>query len=157
MAQYFGLISRSLLLSLCVGSVGSAEDRKLNYFMTVEGTCSKLELNGEVLRCKDILGHTEYDDGRIGFYFIEDGADGINLTFSGSGIGQSTPSVNVRVQPIDGVIQIDGILDVSGECMFENPYVGPANIKCEALAVSGERFVGHFLTNGSKPKIMDLP
>ena len=157
MTQYFRLISWSLLLSLCVGSVGSAEDRKLNYFMTVEGTCSKLELNGEVLRCKHILGHTEYDDGRIGFYFIEDEADGINLTFSGSGIVQSTPSVNVRVQPIDGVIQIDGIRDVSGECMFENPYAGPASIECEALTASGERFVGHFLTNGFEPKIMDLP
>ena len=133
-----------------------ADERVLNYLVTIEGVCSKLLVNGEVLPCKNALIQTEYQDGRIGFYFLEEGGSGKILTFSGSGLKQKKLSENVRVQPVDGVIQKDGILNVSGECYFENPYVGEANIKCVATDASGMPFEGHFLTDGSEPEIKDF-
>ena len=132
-----------------------ADERVLNYLMTIKGVCSKLLVNGEVLPCKNSLIQTEYQDGRIGFYFLEEGGSGKILTFSGSGLKQKKLSENVRIQPVDGVIQKDGILNVSGECYFENPYVGEANVKCVAADASGMQFEGHFLTDGSEPEIKD--
>ena len=133
-----------------------ADEGVLNYLMAIKGVCSKLLVNGEVFPCKKSLIHTEYQDGRIGFYFLEEGGSGKILTFSGSGLKQKKLSENVRIQPVDGVIQKDGILNVSGECYFENPYVGEANIKCVAADASGMPFEGHFLTDGSEPEIKDF-
>jgi hypothetical protein len=133
-----------------------ADEGVLNYLMTIKGVCSKLLVNGEVLPCKNFLIHTEYQDGRIGFYFLEEGGSGKVLTFSGSGLKQKKLSENVRIQPIDGVIQKNGILNVSGECYFENPYVGKAIIKCVAVNPVGVQFEGHFLTDGSEPQIKDF-
>ena len=133
-----------------------ADEGVLNYLMAIKGVCSKLLVNGEVFPCKNSLIHTEYQDGRIGFYFLEEGGSGKVLTFSGSGLKQKKLSENVRIQPVDGVIQKDGILNVSGECYFENPYVGEANIKCVATDASGIPFEGHFLTDGSEPEIKDF-
>jgi hypothetical protein len=133
-----------------------ADEGVLNYLMAIKGVCSKLLVNGEVFPCKNSLIHTEYQDGRIGFYFLEEGGSGKVLTFSGSGLKQKKLSENVRIQPVDGVIQKDGILNVSGECYFENPYVGEANIKCVAADANGMPFEGHFLTDGSEPEIKDF-
>ena len=133
-----------------------ADEGVLNYLMAIKGVCSKLLVNGEVFPCKNSLIHTEYQDGKIGFYFLEEGGSGKVLTFSGSGLKQKKLSENVRIQPVDGVIQKDGILNVSGECYFENPYVGEANIKCVAADASGMQFEGHFLTDGSEPEIKDF-
>jgi len=133
-----------------------ADEGVLNYLMAIKGVCSKLLVNGEVFPCKNSLIHTEYQDGRIGFYFLEEGSSGKVLTFSGSGLKQKKLSENVRIQPVDGVIQKDGILNVSGECYFENPYAGEANIKCVAADASGMPFEGHFLTDGSEPEIKDF-
>ena len=70
MLHYFRSIGLALLLSVGVGSVGQSEVRALNYLMSLEGGCSKLLVNGETLKCKNALIHTEYADGRIGFYFL---------------------------------------------------------------------------------------
>ena len=133
-----------------------ADERVMNYLVTIKGVCSKLLVNGEELPCKNSLIQTEYQDGRIGFYFLEEGGSGKVLTFSGSGLKQKKLSEDVRIQPVDGVIQKDGILNVSGECYFENPYVGEANVKCVATDSTGMLFEGHFLTDGSKPEIKDF-
>ena len=133
-----------------------ADEGVLNYLMAIKGVCSKLLVNGEVFPCKNSLIHTEYQDGKIGFYFLEEGGSGKVLTFSGSGLKQKKLSENVRIQPIDGVIQKNGVLNVSGECYFENPYVGEAIIKCVAVNPVGMQFEGHFLTDGSEPEIKDF-
>ena len=129
---------------------------KMRYLMTIKGVCSKLLVNGKVLTCKNSLIHTEYHDGRIGFYFLEEGGSGKILTFSGSGLEQKATSEDARIQPVDRVIQKDGIINVSGECYFENPYVGEANFKCVAVDASGMTFEGHFLTDGSEPEVKDF-
>ena len=156
MVRYIRSIGLALLFSAFVGSLGQTEGRALNYLMSLEGGCSKLLVNGEKLKCKNALIHTEYADGRIGFYFLEDVVNGQILTFSGSGLEQKALSENVRIQPVDGVIQSDGFLNVFGECYFENPFIGPANIKCEAVDATGMQFQGHFLTDGLAPDIKDF-
>lgn len=156
MVRYIRSIGLALLFSAFVGSLGQTEGRALNYLMSLEGGCSKLLVNGEKLKCKNALIHTEYADGRIGFYFLEDVVNGQILTFSGSGLEQKALSENVRIQPVDGVIQLDGFLNVFGECYFENPFIGPANLKCEAVDATGMQFQGHFLTDGLPPIIKDF-
>ena len=146
-----------IALSLQTAPLKASEGRKLCSLITVEGACSQLMQDNKELLCKGVLMNTEYDDGTTGFYFIEKEPGDKILTFSGFGSDQQTilPDTSV-LQPIKRVIQKDGNLAVSGQCIFENPYAGPANIECEAVASNGAWFIGHFLSDGSKPKRKDF-
>jgi hypothetical protein len=148
----------ALVAVVLIGETAGAQDtsRQLTVLMGVSGTCSELVLAGESLSCQGALLHTEYDDGRIGFYFVAEAAQEKIITFSGRGQDQKSPSKNVRIQPIDGLVLSDGIVRASGECLFESPYAGPARIWCRAKSAAGVEYRGQFLTDGGEPKIMDL-
>jgi hypothetical protein len=124
--------------------------------MTVSGTCSALSFASETIPCDGKLIHTEYDDGRVGFYFVGEGPEINVITFTGRGHEQEASSGNVRIQPIDAVILKRGIVQVSGECLFENPYAGPAKIWCFAKSLLDVQYQVQFLTDGNEPSILDL-
>ena len=147
----------SMAISI-IGGAASAQDadRQLAFLMAVGGHCTELVIDGETLPCDGNVFNTEYDDGRTGFYFMAEKPDGKTITFSGRGQEQQSPSANVRLQPVDGVVSADGIQLVEGECLFENPYVGPARIECAAQSASGLQYVGRFLTDGEEPVMIEL-
>lgn len=155
-----GLIPHSVVLALALScDRAGAEElrRQLSVLMTVSGTCSVLSLADETRPCDGKLIHTEYDDGRVGFYFVGEGPEINVITFTGRGDAQEAPSKNVRIQPIDAVILKKGIVRVSGECLFENPYAGSARIWCSAKSLSNDdRYLGHFLTDGNEPSLLDV-
>ena len=154
-----GLIPHSVVLALALSCdrVSSEElPRHLSVLMTVSETCSALSFAGETIPCDGKLVHTEYDDGRVGFYFVGEGPEINVITFTGRGHEQEAPSKNVRIQPIDAVILKEGIVKVSGECLFENPYAGSAKIWCSAKSLSNDQYLGHFLTDGNEPSLLDL-
>ncbi|MCR9140304.1 MAG: hypothetical protein NXI27_30315 [Alphaproteobacteria bacterium] len=141
---------------LCGKALAQDSSRQLSVLMVVKGTCSTLVLTGESLPCEVTLIHTEYDDGRIDFYFAAAVPEGKIITFSGRGQDQQAPSENVRIQPVDAVILSNGIFHVSGECLFENPFDGQARIQCAAKSVASDEYLGQFLTDGHEPSIMNL-
>jgi hypothetical protein len=150
-------LSHSALLALGVfcGSVEAQnQSRQLSILMSVSGTCSSLVITGEALPCDGTVLHTEYDDGRIGFYFVASGSDGSVITFSGNGRHQTAPADNVRVQPIDAIILSDGHQRVNGSCLFENPFAGSARIECAAETPSGAIYDARFLSDGAQPEII---
>lgn len=130
--------------------------RHLAYLMTLEGTCSELVIEDSHKGCQGTLIHTDYDDGRIGFYFVANEPGGEIITFSGRGQEQLAPSENTRIQPIDAVVLSGGLVRLSGECLFENPYQGPARIECVAKTPSGVEYVGRFLTDGTEPRLVEM-
>lgn len=141
-----------LMLGLHTVSLQAAEDRKICGMTTVKGTCSKFMQDDKMQPCRGVLLNTDYNDGTTGFYFVEEADDGKVLTFSGFGPNQQKLSTGAVLQPIHRVIQKDGVLGVSGQCIFENPFAGPANVECEAQAANGAWFIGYFLTDGSEPE-----
>lgn len=147
----------SVLISI-IGAAASAQDtdRQMAFLMAVSGDCAELVIDGEAMPCDGNLFNTDYDDGRIGFYFMAEGPAGKAVAFSGRGQEQQSPSANVRIQPIDGVVLGGGIQLVEGECLFENPYAGPARIECTARSSSGLQYVGRFLTDGEEPVMIEL-
>ena len=147
----------SVLISI-IGAAASAQDtdRQMAFLMAVSGDCAELVIDGEAMPCDGNLFNTDYDDGRIGFAFMAKGPGGKIITFSGRGQEQQSPSANVRIQPIDGVVLGGGIQLVEGECLFENPYAGPARIECAAQSSSGLQYVGRFLTDGKEPVVIEL-
>ena len=99
---------------------------KMRFLTTIKGVCSKLLVNGKVLLCKNSFIHTDYYDGRISFYILVEGGRSKTLNFS------------------------------SGECYFENPYVGEVNFKCVAADAKEMTFEGHFLTDVSVPEVEEF-
>ena len=150
-------ITLSILTSI-ISSTASAQDadRQMAFLMAVSGDCAELVIEGEAMPCDGNLFNTDYDDGRIGFAFMAEGPGEKIITFSGQGQEQRSPSANVRIQPIDGVVLGGGIQLVEGECLFENPYAGPARIECAAQSASGLQYVGRFLTDGEEPVMIEL-
>ena len=150
-------IIASIAISI-IGTAASAQDadRQMAFLMAVSGDCAELVIDGEAMPCDGNLFNTDYDDGRIGFSFMAEGPGGKIITFSGQGQEQQSPSANVRIQPIDGVVLAGGIQLVEGECLFENPYAGPARIECAAQSASGLQYVGRFLTDGEEPVMIEL-
>ena len=154
-----GLIPHSVVLALALSCdrVSSEElPRHLSVLMTVSGTCSALSFAGETIPCDGKLVHTEYDDGRVGFYFVGEGPEINVIRFTWRGREQEAPSKNGRIQPIDAVILKEGIVKVSGECLFETPYAGSAKIWCSAKSLSNDQYLGHFLTDENEPSLLDL-
>ena len=150
-------IIASIAISI-IGTAASAQDadRQMAFLMAVSGNCAELVIDGEAMPCDGNLFNTDYDDGRIGFSFMAEGPGGKIITFSGRGQEQQSRSANVRIQPLDGVVLAGRIQLVEGECLFENPYAGPARIECAAQSASGLQYVGRFLTDGEEPVIIEL-
>lgn len=142
---------------MLVSTMVQAQDapKSLKAMFNVTGECSLLVYAGEERACRNLVINTEYDFGRIGFYFLvaRDGA-GI-VAFSGMAQEQISPSASLRLQPIDTLI-VDGVRkDAVGFCTFENPFAGiKARIECSAFLESGDLFSGFFMSDGSNPEMM---
>ena len=152
-----GRLLHSALLTLallCETAEAQSQPRQLSILMSVSGACSSLVMTGAALPCEGTVLHTEYDDGRIGFYFVASGSENFVITFSGNGRHQTAPSDDTRVQPIDVVILSNGHQPVTGNCMFENPFAGPARVECTAKSTSGATYEARFLSDGAEPEII---
>jgi len=132
----------------------TANDNRANLLSvtTLKGNCSSLIVANKDRPCTNSVINTEYDSGRIGFYFLDEISNSA-LTFSGMGQKQQYLSENSRLQPIDGIIIARKPHDAIGSCKFENPFNGPAHIECIAKLKNGEVFSAVFLSDGSEPKI----
>jgi hypothetical protein len=108
----------------------------------------------EVRPCEGRIITIQYDNGRVGFYFI-DNTDGWGIvSFSGMKQEQHSPSENLRLLPIDALIIGEVCVPALGSCTFEDPYVGKARIECTAYHENGDLFSGFFVTDGSQPQLI---
>ena len=144
-----------LALSLaCSGVVAEEKKSDLTAMFSVAGNCMMLVFANELRPCKDVIINTEYDSGRMGFYFLDESEGGAIISFSGMGQEQQSPAENLRLQPLDAIV-FDGEREPAvGFCTFENPFVGAARIECSAFLENGELFSGFFMSDGSRPKMM---
>ena len=145
-----------LVAALIASTPALAEEHRANLtaMFRVAGECQMLIVSEEERPCKDVVINTEYDSGRIGFYFIDDSEGGGIISFSGMGQEQRSPAENLRLQPLDALILEGGRVPAIGVCSFENPFVGPARIQCSAFVESGKMFSGFFISDGSRPQLM---
>lgn len=113
-----------------------------------------LIVSGEQYSCREAVMNTEYDDGRTGFIFINAREGGGIISFSGMGQEQVSPSVDLRLQPVDALV-VDGTRKRAvGFCAFGNPFSGQARMECYAYLENGELYAGFFLSDGQTPKLM---
>ena len=149
---------KSLILSTVLLSATPlvAEDQRANLtaMFSVAGECQMLIVSEEERPCKDVVVNTEYDSGRIGFYFIDDSEGGGIISFSGKGQEQRSPAEDLRLQPLDMLILEGGRVPAVGVCTFENPFVGQARIQCSAFVESGELYSGFLISDGTRPKFI---
>ena len=145
-----------LVAALIASTPVLAEEQRANLtaMFSVAGECQILVVSEEERPCKDVVINTEYDSGRIGFYFIDDSDGGGIISFSGKGREQRSPAENLRLQPLDALILEGGRVPAIGVCSFENPFVGQARIQCSAFIESGEMYSGFFISDGTEPKLM---
>lgn len=142
-------------ISLTATGVLSADSRAtVTALFSVTGECQMLVYAEEERPCGNTLLHSEYESGRIGFYFIDDSEGGGAVSFSGMGQEQRSPSENLRLQPIDGIVLNGEGQSALGTCSFENPFIGPSRIQCSAFVESGELFSGFFISDGSRPHVI---
>lgn len=148
----------SMLALLVWSMAASAEENKatLTAMFSVDGECSMLLYSGDHLPCRNIVLNTEYDNGRIGFYFANESGERGIVTFSGMGQEQQAPSENLRLQPLDLIILDGEPQQAVGFCTFENPFAGEARIECSAFTENGELFSGFFVSDGVRPKMFDI-
>lgn len=144
------------ILLAATPSLAGESRAALTSMFSVAGDCQMLIFSEEERPCKDVIINTEYDSGRIGFYFIDDSDGGGVVSFSGMGQEQRSPAENLRLQPLDALILKDGRVPAVGVCSFENPFVGQARVQCSAFVESGELFSAFFISDGSPPQLMSL-
>lgn len=142
------------ILLAATPSLAEESRAALTSMFSVAGDCQMLIFSEEERPCKDVIITTEYDSGRIGFYFIDESEGGGIVSFSGMGQEQRSPAENLRLQPLDALILTDGRVPAVGVCSFENPFVGQARVQCSAFVESGKMYSGFFISDGSEPKLM---
>lgn len=148
-------ILAAIALSTIGSSVRSEElPASLTNMFSVTGECEMLVFADERRPCRQVMINTEYDSGRIGFYFLYEIEGGGIVSFTGMGQEQHSPAENVRLQPLDGLIIEGEREDAVGFCTFENPFVSQARIGCAAYLEDGKLFSGFFLTDGSQPEVL---
>ena len=145
-----------LVAALIASTPALAEEQTANLtaMFSVAGECQMLVVSEEERPCKDVVINTEYDSGRIGFYFIDDSEGGGIISFSCMGREQRSTAENLRLQPLDALIFEGGRVPAVGVCSFENPFVGQARIQCSAFVESGEMYSGLFISDGNEPRLM---
>lgn len=145
-----------LVAVLIASTPALAEEQRANLtaMFSVAGECQMLIVSDEERPCKGVVFNTEYNNGRLGFYFIDDSELGGVVSFSGMGPEQRSPAENLRMQPLDAVILKDSKLPAVGACSFENPFIGQARIQCSAFLETGQMFSGFFISDGSNPKLI---
>jgi hypothetical protein len=146
-------IHRNLVATalLFIGTLALAEELPANLtnMFSVTGECQMLVFADELRPCRQVMINSEYDNGRIGFYFLYE-----IVSFTGMGQEQHSPAENVRLQPLDGLIIEGEREDAVGFCTFENPFVGQARIGCAVYLENGQLYSGFFLTDGSQPETL---
>jgi hypothetical protein len=145
-----------LVAVLIASTPALAEEQRANLtsMFSVAGECQMLIVSDEERPCKDVVFNTEYNNGRLGFYFIDDSELGGVVSFSGMGPEQRAPAENLRMQPLDAVILKDNKLPAVGVCSFENPFIGQARVQCSAFLETGQMFSGFFISDGTNPKLI---
>ena len=102
--------------------------------------------------CDAQLFNTEFGGQATEFVFML--TDGSAIVFHGQG-GQAHSDPNTAIQTLTSVARVaNGKRDnvaANGICRFTNPFAGVATIDCEATSRMG-RFVGSFITDGSRPQ-----
>lgn len=124
--------------------------------LSVRGTCSHLFL-GASDHSRDCVGevlNSTMTNGRTAFVFITRD-DGVIL-FAGPGNDQRKPDENTVIQPVDtvrvGFGDETASFEVSGQCTYGNPYIGPAPIACSAEAEEEDyTFTARFMSDGDAP------
>ena len=139
---------------IATGSFAEENRATLTAMLSVAGECQMLIFSEEERLCKDVIINTQYDSGRIGFYFKDESEGGGFVSFSGMGPKWRAPSENLRLLPIDALIIDEERVPALGFCTFEDPYVGKARIECSAYHENGELFSGFFVSDGSRPGLM---
>lgn len=147
------------LMTLAISVIGSdvlAQEfpATLTNMFRVSGECEMFIFSDEELPCRHIMMNTEYDSGRVGFYFLYEVEGGGIMSFSGMGQEQLSPAENIRLQPLDALIIEGESENAVGFCTFENPFIGQARVGCAAYLESGELFSGFFLSDGSQPEML---
>ena len=150
----FTLPLTTTLSLIATGSFAEENRATLTAMLSVAGECQMLIFSEEERLCKDVIINTQYDSGRIGFYFKDESEGGGFVSFSGMGPKWRAPSENLRLLPIDALIIDEERVPALGFCTFEDPYVGKARIECSAYHENGELFSGFFVSDGSRPELM---
>lgn len=142
-------------LSLIGAGASSEESRAdLTAMFSVFGECQMLIFSEELRPCEGRIITTQYDSGRVGFYFIDESEDWGLMSFTGMRQEQQSPSADLRLLPIDGLIIDEERVPALGFCTFEDPYVGQARIECSAYHENGQIYAGFFVSDGSQPMNM---
>lgn len=94
-----------LVAGLIASTPALAEEQRANLTaaFSVAGEFQILILSDEERPCADVVFNTEYNHGRLGFYFIDDSELGGLVSFSGIGPEQRSPAEDLRMQPSDAV------------------------------------------------------
>lgn len=136
------------------GALPETSRANLTAMFSVFGESQMLIFSEEIRPCEGRIITTQYDNGRVGFYFIDDSDGWSFVSFSGMRQEQHSPSENLRLLPIDALIIDEVRVPALGFCTFEDPYVGKAQIECAAYHENGDVFSGFFVTDGSQPQLM---
>ena len=72
MTRFKPMNACTILFTLILAGTCQAAERKLLNLFSVKGDCTGLIIEGAALPCKGILLQTDFDDGRIGFYFMSE-------------------------------------------------------------------------------------
>lgn len=131
----------------------------------ISGTCNELTVMSIKVKpdvCDGKLSNMNFSNGRAGFYFFVSNEDETStlISFSGLGSKQVKKSKDFIIQPIDKVASTfqgeADVLDATGSCSFENPYLNkPAIVSCTATTNRG-KFSGRFTSDGNEPEIAEF-
>ena len=140
-----------------LGVLFAQDSNAIWYLMKIKGECHNSVFESQKKECKDMMFHSEYENGRIGFMYLLVTDEEHAVLYSGNG-PQEAPSENRRIEPID-VLFVSGIrIEGSGKCMFENPYLEiQARLECDFKSLNGVIFSNHFLTDAEKPEFIIEP
>lgn len=158
MRRKAGLLVTAAIAAAIVPSSGrpvTAQTSAAPDAFTLEGTCSRLVVNGSDVSdlCRDAVMYMMLPVGRVLFMFSA--ADGRAIVFSGDQRLVQNPEADAFVQPVDivrtGYRQADlTSFDVSGQCAGTNPFAGQATLVCRA-EVDGALFAAEFTSDGRPP------
>lgn len=146
------------LLTLALPAAAQEGGPTLENIVSLRGSCDELTVAGRDLSdvCQGVVLQTIYSNGRNGFYLATEDGKTI-VTFSG--FDGESPGPDEVVQELDMVISGESgaepaSVQVSGTCLYGNPYNGEMEIACDATGPDDETYTLRFTTDGSEPELM---
>lgn len=125
--------------------------KKMSFF---RGTCVHLKVQNRALACNQTLIHTEYHDGKIGFYiFFNSGALGFTA-YSREGWEADDGQLNV---PVIALVDPEKSTNAEGICSlknYKNREFEPMQIRCNAISLMDQVVIAEFITDGFPPKVV---